>query len=246
MRFDGETVDGLAAAMGAGRLVVLESAASTMDEAHALAQAGAPDGTVVIAERQTAGRGRLGRSWTSEPGLGLWMTLVARQVPASGLDVLSLRVGLAIAPMLEPFADGAITLKWPNDVLIGRKKLAGILVEARWREALPEWVAVGVGVNLVPPGDQPGAIGLRAGTSRAALATALVPAIRAACRADGHLSLMELEAFSARDAMRGAELRAPVAGRARGIDRTGALAVETASGVQHFRRGSLALAEEGE
>ena len=130
--------------------------------------------------------------------------------------------------------------------MVGRRKLAGLLVEARWREATPEWVAIGVGVNIVPPADQPNAIGLRGGTTRAALAVSLIPAIRAACRHTGHLSEAEMAAFAARDVMAGATVTQPVAGRARGIDRTGAMVIETETGMEHFRRGSLALTGDGE
>jgi len=88
----------------------------------------------VIANEQTAGRGRGGKSWQSSPGAGLWLTLIERPADTSGLGVLSLRVGLAAAEALDRFAPEPIRLKWPNDLYIDRSKLAGILVEARWRE----------------------------------------------------------------------------------------------------------------
>ena len=201
-------------------------------------------GTVVLADRQTAGRGRSGRTWTSEPGLGLWMTVLHRPVDVSGFDVLSLRIGLLVAPVLDRFADGRVTLKWPNDVLIERRKLAGLLVEARWRESSLEWVAIGIGVNVVAPPGQPMATGLRSGTRRSDLVRELVGPIREACATAGVLTGDEMVAFSARDAARGKRLAEPAQGRAGGITNTGALIVETATGAELFRRGSLVFASE--
>ncbi|MEP7381888.1 MAG: biotin--[acetyl-CoA-carboxylase] ligase, partial [Gemmatimonadota bacterium] len=135
--------------------------ASTMDVAHALAQRGAPSGTVVLADAQTRGRGRGGKRWSSGLGAGLWMTLIDRPTDASGIDVLSLRVGLRAARALDRYTSTPIALKWPNDLMLPGGKLGGILVEVRWREQRPEWVAVGIGVNLVDPG-MPGAAALGA------------------------------------------------------------------------------------
>ena len=125
---------------------LLESTTSTLDVAHRIAAEGAPAGTLVVANEQTAGRGRDGKSWQSSPGTGIWLTLIERPTSSSGLDVLSLRVGLAAAEALDRFAPEPIRLKWPNDLYIDRGKLAGILVEARWREGSVEWIAIGLGV----------------------------------------------------------------------------------------------------
>src|SRR3954469_14645283 len=75
---------------------------STLDVAHERAASGAAAGTLILADAQTAGRGRQGRSWTSEPGAGIWLTLIERPLDRSSLDVLSLRVGIGIAESLEP------------------------------------------------------------------------------------------------------------------------------------------------
>ena len=243
-RLDGMDEAAVAAFCVAPRVVLRSEVASTMDEAHRLAEAGAPGGTVVIADRQLAGRGRFGRRWTSEPGLGLWMTVLHRDVEISGLDVLSLRIGLRLASALDAFANGRVMLKWPNDLLVGRQKLAGILVEARWRESSIEWAAIGVGVNIVPPADQPEAAGLRSGTRRIDLLRALIGQVMQAGLVVGGLTDAEMVAFSSRDAARGQLLSQPAAGCAGGITATGALIVETPAGDELFRRGSLVFAGE--
>jgi BirA family biotin operon repressor/biotin-[acetyl-CoA-carboxylase] ligase len=246
IQVDGLNEATLAALAGVPRVVLFDEVASTMDETHRLAEQGAESGTVVIANRQSAGRGRFGRKWTAEAGHGLWITCLERHVETTGLDVLSLRIGLALAPALDACAGARVAIKWPNDLLVHRRKLAGILVEARWRESKVEWVAIGVGVNfLVPPGQQ-GAAGLAAGTRRADLIRAVVAAVRGACMVGGELTADEMVAFSARDAARDELLAEPAAGRARGITTSGALVVETHTGTEQFRRGSLVFASEVE
>ena len=111
-----------------------EEVGSTLDVAHALAADGAAAGTLVLADAQTAGRGRIGSR--VDVGARRGHLAHADRAPArsAALDVLSLRVGLALAPALEPFCDERVRLKWPNDLYVGRRKLGGILVEARWRD----------------------------------------------------------------------------------------------------------------
>lgn len=217
-----------------------ERVGSTMDEAHRMAADGAPAGTLVIAAAQETGRGRSGRSWQSAPGAGLWMTLLERPTDARALDVLALRVGLHLALALETMAPSAITLKWPNDLLVERRKLAGILIEARWRDGLPEWVAIGVGINRRVPGDVPEATALRAEFTRDDVLLAAVPAIRVAASASGPLTREELFAFEMRDAARGRRVREPLVGRAAGITAGGALLVDVdGAGTQSVHSGSL-------
>ncbi len=244
-------VDGLDATTLAARLALPavhlhETIGSTMDEAHRVAAAGAPAATLIVSAEQTAGRGRGGKRWLSTPGLGLWLTIIERPDTVSGLDVLSLRLGLQAVPVLEPFADGRVTLKWPNDLYIDHRKLAGILVEARWRDQRPDWVAIGVGVNIVPPADMPNAIGLRDGTTRAELLAALVPALRRAAASRGALTHGELSEYADRDYARGRRLREPAPGIARGITDDGALIIQGAQGLSQFRGGSLVFEQEQE
>ncbi len=248
----GHEGEALARELGLPRVEALRRVGSTMDAAHALAAEGALAGTLVIAEEQTAGRGRGGRSWTSVPRAGLWMTLIERPRDADSLDVLSLRVGLHLAPVLERWTSGPVSLKWPNDLYVGHRKLAGVLIEARWRGARADWVAIGVGINLTPPPDAPDAIGLGgldtaadtaadAAAEAAAVLAEAVPAIRAAAFAGGPLREDELLAFASRDLARGRSVTEPARGTARGISPAGELLVETAAGLSSHRTGSLVL-----
>ena len=223
------------------RVELLESTTSTLDVAHRLAARGAPAGTLVIANEQTAGRGRGGKSWQSSPGAGLWLTLIERPSDTSGLGVLSLRVGLAAAEALDRFAPEPIRLKWPNDLYIDQGKLGGILVEARWREQAVEWVAIGLGVNVQAPKNVETAAGLEPGTDRLDVLGELVPAVLAAARATGPLQADEMEKFDARDLARGRRCVEPAIGRVAGITPTGELLVALADSVATFRSGSLVL-----
>lgn len=221
------------------RVELLESTPSTLDVAHRIAAQGAPAGTLVIANEQTAGRGRGGKSWQSSPGAGLWLTLIERPGDSSGLGVLSLRVGLAAAEALDRFAPEPIRLKWPNDLYVDQGKLGGILVEARWREQAVEWVAIGLGVNVQAPRDVDTAAGLEPGTDRLDVLAELVPAVVAAARATGPLEPDEIEEFDARDLARGRKCIEPAVGRVAGITPTGELLVALADSVATFRSGSL-------
>jgi len=223
------------------RVELLESTTSTLDIAHRLAAEGAPAGTLVIANEQTAGRGRGGKSWRSAPGAGLWLTLIDRPVDNSGLGVLSLRVGLAAAEALDRFAPEPIRLKWPNDLYIDQGKLGGILVEARWREQAVEWVAIGLGVNVKAPDNVETSAGLEPGAERLDVLADLVPAIVAATRATGPLDAGEMEEFAARDIARGKRCVEPAVGRVAGITPNGELLVALADAIVPFRSGSLVL-----
>ena len=171
------------------------------------------------------------------------MTLIERPDDSSGLGVLSLRIGLAIAETLDRFAAEPIRLKWPNDLFVDRGKLAGILAEARWREGSVEYVAIGLGVNVRRPVTIEGAAGLEPGTSRIEVLAELIPALRAACRRSGALVTEEMEEFAARDLARGRVCRQPAMGRVAGITPTGELLVAMADSVAQFRSGSLVLEE---
>lgn len=242
--FDGATGESLQELLELPRVELLDSTPSTMDIAHRLAAEGAPAGTLVIANQQTAGRGRGGKSWQSSPGVGLWLTLVERPTDASGLGVLSLRVGLAAAEALDRFAAEPIRVKWPNDLYIDRSKLAGILVEARWREQAVEWVAIGMGINVKQPEGVERAAALEPGTERVDVLQELIPAVRTAAQKPGPLDDGEVEEFNARDLARGKACVEPALGRVAGITASGELLVALADSIAPFRSGSLVLEPE--
>lgn len=225
------------------RVVVHETVASTQDVAHALGEAGAPAGTLVLADAQTAGRGRGSRSWQSAPGAGIWLTLVERPRDPAATLVLSLRLALRLAPVLERWAPEGVGVKWPNDLLCGGRKLAGILTEVRWRGDRVEWVAIGIGINVRRP-DRLDAAALDGVLDRADVLAELVPAARAAASAESVLSARELEQYAMRDVVRNRRCREPVEGVASGITPDGALIIRTDTGEQAVRSGSLVMEEQ--
>ena len=243
--YDGVAAGALATRFRLPAVVAVDSTGSTLDVAHALAAAGAPNGTLVLADAQTAGRGRSGKRWTSARGAGIWLTLVERALDPATLSLLALRLGVAAAAALEPFvAAGPIGVKWPNDLYVGPAKLAGILAEARWRDGVPEWVAIGMGVNVEPPADVPDAAGLRPGVARLDVLDALLPSLRAAAARRGELDGSELAALGQRDVARGRRATAPAAGTVEGVSAAGELLIRAPNGVvTAYRSGSLVLAE---
>ena len=126
-----------------------DSLDTTMRRAAELAREGSPEGTIVTADRQSAGRGRLGRSWISEPGLGLYLSLVLRpDCQADAAPVLTLIAGLGVKEALEGTTGVRCDLRWPNDVLVRERKCCGILVEMEADRQRVAHVIVGIGINL--------------------------------------------------------------------------------------------------
>jgi BirA family biotin operon repressor/biotin-[acetyl-CoA-carboxylase] ligase len=227
-------------------LHLLASTTSTSDEAKRGAKEGAPHGATWVAEQQTAGRGRQGRAWTSPRGENLLFSVLLRVVcPPSRLPPLSIAAGLAVRDAVAGAAPGvAARLKWPNDVLVGDRKIAGILVEAITAGTRVEAVVVGVGLN-VHTRDFPPDIADRATSIALALASRAVPD-RAELLADilvrldhdAHVVLARgLGLLRARieeaDALRGRRVRSDEGsqGVASGIDDDGRLLVRRDDGV---------------
>jgi BirA family biotin operon repressor/biotin-[acetyl-CoA-carboxylase] ligase len=207
---------------------------STQDEAHRLASEGAPHGTAIAARIQTGGRGTRGRSWVSAAG-GLWLSVVCRPAPGTGLPVTGIRIGLALAEYLSTLGP-PVRLKWPNDLMLGEGKLGGILCEARWQGAELGWIAAGIGLNLhnpLPPaGPLPPARLADWGSAATpeAIAPEVVARVSAAARQAAPLDDRELAAFASRDWLRGRPVLAPLPGRAMGITREGKLRVRGPDG----------------
>jgi BirA family biotin operon repressor/biotin-[acetyl-CoA-carboxylase] ligase len=130
-----------------------ETTGSTNDVAAQLAQDGAVEGTTVVAEAQTSGRGRHGRVWFSPPGAGLYVSVVLRPPHSIGREenparLLTLASGVAVAEAVRAVTGLPAEIKWPNDVTVGRRKLAGILAESAAQAGELQFVVLGIGVNL--------------------------------------------------------------------------------------------------
>jgi len=243
MMYDGVTPPALAARLETPALVCLAEVPSTLDEVHRLAAQGAPAGTAVLADRQTRGRGRQGRAWESPGGRGIWLAYLARPA-AADTGLLALRAGLAVVRAMESLGARPL-VKWPNDVMLGDRKLAGVLCEAKWERGRPAWVALGIGINVKAPLPA-GLAGLAATLDEAVpagrvdLLARLLPALHA-LPTGSELTPDEREALAARDWLCGRRLLEPVPGTAAGIDATGGLLVETARGVRRVVSGTIRL-----
>jgi BirA family biotin operon repressor/biotin-[acetyl-CoA-carboxylase] ligase len=132
-------------------LHLYDTVGSTNDTCRELAQGGAPAGTLVIADEQRQGRGRGGRRWFTAPGSAIAMSLLLRPELSTKADLGALNMlgALAVVEMLVELGLQA-SIKWPNDVLLGRGKVAGILTEAAWQGERLEYVVIGIGVNVDP------------------------------------------------------------------------------------------------
>jgi len=127
----------------------LEEVASTNSEALEWAEEGAPEGAVAVADHQSAGRGRLGRTWLSEPGAILPLSVVLRpRLPPDRFGLLSVAAGVATAKAIAEVSGLSCRLKWPNDVTISGRKVAGILHESRVSTAGVPAVVCGIGINV--------------------------------------------------------------------------------------------------
>ena len=203
-----------------------ETIGSTNDRARELAEQGAAHGTLVTAGEQTAGRGRQGRSWVTPAGTAIAASLVLTEFD----DLLPLRAGLAVADVA---GEGAL-VKWPNDVWIGGKKIAGILAESR---SEPRWAVLGIGVNVAVDVDAlpPDAAALAGSLGKSAedvepTLSALLSALETRLAQDRDGALNDLRR---RDALRGEPVRwQDGEGTGAGIDDSGALLVTLANGGQ--------------
>ena len=147
-----EVLQGLKTHCFTGPVHHFETLDSTNDLAKELAVQGAPEGTVVVAEAQTGGRGRLGREWNSPPGVGLYVSLGLRpMLPPMELPQITLTAAVAVVRAVRRVAGVAPGIKWPNDLLLYGKKLGGILTEMETESDRIRHVVVGLGLNVNNP-----------------------------------------------------------------------------------------------
>jgi BirA family transcriptional regulator, biotin operon repressor / biotin---[acetyl-CoA-carboxylase] ligase len=203
---------------------------STNDLARELAAGGAPHGTIVTAAEQTAGRGRQGRTWTAPPEKALLYSAILRPLTDRHL-ILPLAAPLAVADAAEAVASVSCAIKWPNDVWIEGRKVAGVLIEARPQDG---WAVIGVGLNVsieeheFPQELRETATSLDNGATVGGALEALNEHLDRWVKAD---SREVLDAFRERDALRGREISwEDGAGVADGVDERGNLLVRTADG----------------
>jgi BirA family biotin operon repressor/biotin-[acetyl-CoA-carboxylase] ligase len=234
---------------GFNRIEYFPDIDSTNDMALAYAGRGAPHGTVVLADAQRAGRGRLGRAWHSPAEAGVYLSAILRaDVWAGALSLVTLAAGVAVVRGLQAATGLAAELKWPNDVVVGRpwRKLAGILSESASASARVEAVIVGIGINLrssaFPPELQDRATAVEMELGRSVdRATCVAEVLVALAEASSRLSAGDRDWVLAewRRYGRACLSAAPVRwhdghhdqrGTAIGIDETGALLVETGAG----------------
>lgn len=131
------------------RIEYFEEVGSTNSEALRLALEDAPEGTVVMADAQSRGRGRLDRTWESPPSKNLYLSVLLRpDIPAVSSSLIPLMTGVAVAEVVSQYCPGRVRLKWPNDVLVGGKKICGMLTEMRTRGDRVQFVIVGIGLNV--------------------------------------------------------------------------------------------------
>jgi BirA family biotin operon repressor/biotin-[acetyl-CoA-carboxylase] ligase len=207
---------------------------STNARARDLATAGAPDGTIVTASEQSAGRGRQGRTWTAPAGRALLLSAVVRDLSRRDA-LLPLAVPVAVAQACDAFAGGRCDIKWPNDVWVGGRKLAGILLEGRPQEG---WAVIGIGLNVgTAAADFPQE--LRQTATSLAIEAGSDPGVDAVLQAvltalDARLGDPPgriLGAWRERDLLAGRTVRwSGGEGTATGLDDNGALVVETDGG----------------
>ncbi|MFO7892841.1 MAG: biotin--[acetyl-CoA-carboxylase] ligase [Longimicrobiales bacterium] len=235
-QWHGRSVEAWRTAWGVPALHIFRSAGSTNDAARRLAEDGAPEGTTVIADAQTRGRGRRGRVWHADPGCSLILSMVVRPGARGVESVLSIRLGLATARAIEDTVPLAVGLKWPNDLLVDGLKVGGMLCEGAIEQGRPAFVVAGTGVNVLQPDDAwPDTLADRATSlaARAGLAVEM-PALagRVVARwldvldapADT-LSPDELDAFRSRDVLgdRPVTVEGDPAGVVQGLAADGAL-----------------------
>jgi len=217
---------------------------STNDDAFAAARNGAPQGALFVADSQTQGRGRRGHSWTSPPASNLTFSLLLRpRIPAERVALLALVTGLSVRAAVAARVQPDIAVKWPNDVVVGRRKVSGILVESRMSGSNVEAVVIGIGLNVhmesLPPELEQIATSLALlgarGESREALLVSVLTELEARLGRFVSLGLSPLVGeLRAHDALLGENIAVSgVRGEGAGIDEDGSLLIRDSAGIVH-------------
>lgn len=149
---EAEIKNGLETELLGGTVYALQSVDSTNEEAKRQAQNGAPDGSLIVADVQTGGKGRLGRAWASDPGVGIWMSLLLKPNCAPfEASRITLTSGFAVCRAIRESTGCDAKIKWPNDIVIGSKKVCGILTEMAAEFERVNYIVTGIGINVNTP-----------------------------------------------------------------------------------------------
>lgn len=251
-RWQGEDLSVWRHRWGVPSVRAFRTVGSTNDVARDMAELDAPEGTLVLADAQTRGRGRRGRDWSAPPGASLSLSMVLRPPTPQASRILTLRLGLAAARALERSAPLRVELKWPNDLGLGGRKVGGILCEASVTEDTVRHVIAGMGLNLRRPDDgwPPELVG-RAHSLQEAMATPIdTPGLVGRIVADwlavaaspaDSLSPDELDDFHARDVLRDRPVAVDgcPAGIAAGVSGDGSLRVRRDGAVHEVLAGTI-------
>lgn len=258
--WEDEPVRDWARTWGVPELRIFARTTSTNEEAKRLAERGAPTGSAAIADEQTAGKGRRGRSWYAPHGRALLLSVVLRPPPRTSLrapTAIPIHVGLAVARAIETVAPVVVGLKWPNDLVIaGSGKIAGILCEGELTGGA-DFVIAGIGINVnqraaeLPAHVDAHATSLAIAsgreTARAQLAASLFAELDSTIRRAGEpLDDAILDEYARRDVLRGAHVVVDntIRGTANGITTEGALLVDSAAGKRILLSGTVRLVAE--
>lgn len=229
------------------RIKVLKSTISTQDDARKMAEEGASEGTLVVAEEQTGGKGRMGRKWFSPYGKGIWMSIILRpQQPLQFTPQLTLLTGVAVCRAIRKITHLDVGIKWPNDILINDRKICGILLESAAEDEVVRYCIAGIGISAnldhedFPAELQSIGTSLKIQSGVAVDRTVLIASIMEELetlyelyRLNGFqpiASLWEASSVTLHHQVVVNTFQGHIEGIARGLDLSGALLVETVSG----------------
>jgi BirA family transcriptional regulator, biotin operon repressor / biotin---[acetyl-CoA-carboxylase] ligase len=251
--WEARTADQWRDVLGVPAVHLFDVVQSTNDVALSLAESGAATLTLVIADHQTSGRGRGGSDWLSHPGSSVLCSVVYRThiTENHAPGAAPIRVGWAVADAVSLLIDRAVSLKWPNDVVIpGHGKIAGILCEGAFRQEGRGYIVAGIGINVFYPGEDYAAIADATDeppTRAAVMQTLLRNLTAAAPRITAPFTDAELTELRTRDVLFDQQVRTEggIVGRACGIAADGSLQIQTNNAVETVRTATVRLAASG-
>ncbi len=251
--------EGLKARLFGKKIYTFESLDSTNDCAKTLAACGIAEGTVIFAEHQTGGRGRMGRSWESQPGQNILLSIILRPtIEQENISLMTYYIAASAAETIERFISTSVECKWPNDLLLNGKKFCGILLESSFQQQQLDFVVAGIGINVnqtafpQPLRNKATSLKLEFGDEfdRAKIIQELLTQLQKNCSyVRNHNFEPLLKKWRQRCTMFGklitvAHNGTSVSGKAFSLEANGALLLETTDGIQKFYAGDVSLLNE--